>query len=212
MDNQIGSALMQVVAPVVITAIVSLITVLVNTVTKIVIEFRNYNAEQYKLMQKFYPELKTSLIDIKFSLAEATQNKIYAEANSLGAAVEQILSYQENEAEYNEQHPDHITDIVAFSDVIEDIWIRLAELNNFLKDAVIPATPICHPFLKQKVHSMIATLQYFSLLIAQYQDDKISIELFKAEMKEFPKTWGCEINPSLIMQYLSTLDEWFKKF
>lgn len=212
MDNQIGAALMQVVAPVIITAIASLVTVLVNTITKVIVECRNYNAEQYKLMQKFYPEFKTFLIDIKFSLAEAAQNRIYNEANSMDAAIELILSYQEDEAEYNRLHPSHITDIVAFSEVMEDTWRSLAELSNFLKNAVIPATPIFHPFLKRKVHTMIATLQYFSLLIAQYQDDKISTDLLKAEIKDFPKTWKCEVNPALIMQYLATLDKWFQKF
>lgn len=212
MDSQIGAALMQIVAPVIITAIASLITVLINTITKIIIECRNYDAGQYKLMQKFYPKLKTFLIDIKFSLTEATQNRIYAEINSMDQAVELILSYQEDEAEYNKRNPNHITDIVAFSEVMEDAWRSLAELSKFLKRAVIPATPIFHPFLKRKVHTMISTLQYFSLLIAQYQNNNISTDLLKAEIKDFPKTWGREFNSALVAQYLTTLDKWFQKF
>lgn len=212
MDDQIKSALMQVVAPVFITAIASLITVLINTITKIAIEFRNYNAAQYELMQKFYPKFKTLLIDIKFSLTEASRNTIYIEANSMAEAVHLLLLYREDESKYIELYPTHIDYIVELSTTMEDAWNSLTELSTFLRNTTIPAIPMYHPILKNKVHSMLAILQYFSLLIAQYQDEKISTNLLEAEIKAFPTTWEHEVNPELISEYLKILDTWLKKF
>ena len=72
--QSIQDDLVGIVLPVIITAFISVISIFVNAVMQIILRNSNINCEQYKLMQKFYPEMKISLLELKLSMKEVKSN------------------------------------------------------------------------------------------------------------------------------------------
>ena len=62
--------------PILIAAVVSLITLFTNTATKVLMENKKYNNEQYEIMKKFYPIIRKNLIKVDFEYKKLATNYI----------------------------------------------------------------------------------------------------------------------------------------
>lgn len=199
-DNLIGILL-----PVLITAFVSLVTVLINAVMQIIIQNSKINNEEYKFMQVFYPKIKLLLLEIKLTMQEIESNSIYTDMQT---TIRKFINYTKDEVKYRKEHENEIQDIDRFITSINNYSIKIIELNNCLLNNTIPRIPIMHPILKKRINKMIAVLRYYSLLWNQYQTHSISVDIFQKEMDDFKKNWSVEFTNVKIDIYLSLLDKW----
>lgn len=203
-DNIIG-----IILPVLITALVSLVTVLINAFIQIILQNSKFNDEQYKIMQEFYPKLKICLLELRFTMEEI---KYSPTCLDLKSAIEKYIEIRSNEAGYRRNHDNEIQFIDSFIAVMNDYSNKVIDINNYLLACTLPKPPIIHPILKKRIGKMLVILQYYSQLWDQYCNNKISISIFKKEIKDFKSNWNVEFDCSEIDKYLYLLNKWFLKY
>ena len=203
-DNLVGLVL-----PVLITAVVSLITVSINAIIQLALQNSKYNSEQYKIMQEFYPQLKCKLLELKFTFQEIQTIPIYSD---LSTAILKYIEFKGNEVQYRRIHSNEIQYVDRFGILMDKLSKELDCLNNYLSTCKIPHVPIMHPFLKNSIKKMLASIQYYSLLWSKFHQNTISKEMFKREIIGFKKKWGINIDSKQTDYYLMLLDRWLLKY
>lgn len=203
-DNLVGLVL-----PVLITAVVSLITVSINAIIQLVLQNSKYNNEQYKIMQEFYPQLKCKLLELKFTFQEIQTIPIYSD---LSTAILKYIEFKGNEVQYRRIHSNEIQYVDRFGILMDKLSKELDCLNNYLSTCKIPHVPIMHPFLKNSIKKMLASIQYYSLLWSKFHQNTISKEMFKREIIGLKKKWGINIDSKQTDYYLILLDRWLLKY
>lgn len=203
-DNLIG-----IILPVLITAFVSLATVLINAFIQIILQNSKFNNEQYKVMQEFYPKLKICLLELRLSMQEVKESPVCLD---LMDAIHKYIEIRDNEVEYRNNHDNEIQFIDSFITIMNDFSIKVINMNNQILSSTIPRAPIMHPILKKKIGKMLVVLQYYSLLWDKYYTNKISVSIFKKELNDFEKNWNIIFDCKEIDKYLSLLSRWFVKY
>lgn len=203
-DNLIG-----IILPVLITAVISIITLFCNAITQIVLQNSKNNNEQYKLMQAFYPKMKLLLLELKFTMQDIESNPIF---DNWEKVIGKYISYKESATNYRKSHESEIQDIDNFILLMEKHKDKVIAINKHLLEFTIPRTPVMHPFLKDKVNQMLGVLYYYSSLWKQYQDKSISLKTFQYEITNFKNNWKTEIVSGKIEDYLLLLNKWFLKY
>lgn len=196
------------VLPVMITAIVSLVTLTVNTLVKIIIENNKYNRSQYEIMQKLYHGLKTKLMKLKVATSAIEQNNLYS---TMKNAVFCYIDYQNDEGTYRENHKEQMEDIDEFIFAIDNYFQKLKELSDFLLDCSIPAIPIYHFIIKIRAKRMLIVLHYFSFVISQYISGEVDNITMKNELSNFAKDKK-QLDGKKLQTYITLLDKWFSKY
>jgi hypothetical protein len=196
-DNLIG-----IILPVVITAFVSILTVLVNAAVQIILQNSKFNDEQYKIMQEFYPNMKICLLKAQLSAQRVEENLL---VDNITEAIEKYLEYKDNEKKYRKEHADEVQCIDSFISSMEDYSKCMIELYKYLSKCKIPKIPMMHPILKNRVSKMLINVQYYTELWNEYQNKSIVKNTFKHEVKEFKS------DSKTLRAYCGLLDKWFAK-
>lgn len=207
--QKIQGDLVGIIIPVIITAIISLITMIVNSILKIMLENRKYNSEQYKIMQRFYPELKIILLELRFTLLELKNNSIYSDINK---AIEKYVQFSRNETAYRKEYINEGSHIDSFIKQMRTYKKYMIDINKTLFEREIPAPPIMKPILRYNVNKMILELQCNSVLWKKYESNSMNDQFFLEEIKNAGNKQGAEINYERINKYISCLDKWFSKY
>lgn len=204
--QEIQSDLVGIIIPVIITAIISLISLIVNTVVKISIEHKEFNRNQYKIMQKIYPKLKKLSLDLVIDFSCLEKNLMYT---SYSKAIEKYLLIYEDEAKYRKNHPQQLNQIDDFISSNRIVIKKLHEINDFLLNNEIPQFPIGHPILKHKVTKMFFEFQDFSFLLNLYEKNEINTETVLSEIKKDKYKYLNSWSHTYLDDYINRLDKWF---
>lgn len=203
-DNLIG-----IILPVLITAVISIITLFCNTLTQIVLQNSKNNSEQYKLMQAFYPKMKLLLLELKFIMQDIESNPIFTDWEIV---IGKYISFKENEAKYRASHENEIENIDNLILLMDKFINKVIAVNEHLLEFAIPRTPVMHAFLKKEVNQMLGALYYYSSLWKQFQGKFISSKTFQYEISYFKNNWKTTIVSKKIEDYVLLLNTWFLKY
>lgn len=209
--QNIQENLVGIVFPVVITAFVSLFTVLANVILQIILQNSKTNWEQYKVMQKFYPDMRVHLLKLKIYLQGVEQSPI---SNDLKEASIKYISYKSDEVKYRMENSGEVQGIDKFIAVMDDFSGKLIEINSYLISCTLPRAPAFHPILKIKVQRMLANLQYFSFLWDEYHKKEIDVTIFQMEVEnQYKKKFnGKKLDSKKVTKYICLLDKWVSKY
>lgn len=203
-DNLVGLVL-----PVLITAVVSLVTVSINSIIQLVLQNSKYNSEQYKIMQEFYPTMKGNLLELKLAIQEVVAIPMYSDFKT---AIDKYIECKNNDIQYRIDHTDEVQYIDRFNSLMNTLSIKLDSINSHLSTCKIPRVPIMHLFLKNSIKKMLASIQYYSLLWSKFYHNTISKDMFKKELHDFKRNWDIEIGIEQTEKYLLLLDKWLMKY
>lgn len=206
---EIQEDLVGIVIPVIITAFISLITIIVDLIFKIVVENRKYNSEQYKYMQEFYPELKTKLYELKYDLHEIENNPMFGNRDQ---AIEKYIKISDDEQEYRSEHTDERLYIDTFKKSMNSYREHIIEIETILSNHAIPSAPIMHPCLKKSINKMLFAVQCNSVLWKKSKCNEISNEVFNEELKRMNEKGKICFDSKMIEKYIQCLDKWFSKY
>lgn len=204
--QNIQENLVGIVLPVVITAAVSLITVLVNAILQIMLQNSKANWEQYKIMQDFYPNMKLNLLRLRVAIQEVEHSPL---CTDLKEASVKYAKYKSDEAEYRKKNDNEVQDIDVFISMMEDFSNRVREINEYLINCTLPRPPILHPILKIKVNRMLANLQYAAFFWDEYYNKTIDVTVFQMEIEKQLKK---KFNSKKVKKYICLLDRWFFEY
>lgn len=203
-DNLVGLVL-----PVLITALVSLITLITNTIMQIVVHNGKYNSDQYAIMQEFYPEFKAHLLGINVVLQELDRTSMCKE---LKDAIDKFLEYKHDDGEYRKKHFDEVQQVDGFISLMDTLLKRLVEINCYLRTCKVPRSPIMHPILRANVCKMLAACQSYSFLFCEYSKQSITGDTLKAELASLTKSWKMKVDYNTAKNYFFLLDKWLMKY
>lgn len=207
--KNIQQDLVGLILPVCITAIVSIITVVLNLSVKIVQENRRISIEQFKTMQDIYPQLRISIIEISISVSKIVSNPIY---KNFKESLNKYLVYKKDEAQYRKNNKKEVENIDSFIDYMTEFLEQMSTLNSLLSTKKIPLISFYHPILKKKTNKMIATFHFYSVLFKKYIDSEVSGELLIAEMNFKKEKNLADLNFDDFKKYIVLLDKWFKSY
>ena len=203
-DNLVGLIL-----PVLITALVSLVTLITNAIMQIVLQNGKYNSDQYTIMQEFYPEFKAHLLGLSVVLQELKRTSI---CKDLKSAVDKYLEYKRDDENYRINHPDEIQQIDTFNTLMDTLLTKLVNMNNYLLTCKIPRSPIMHPILRVNVCKMLVVSQSYSFLFCEYSNNSITGDTLKAELTNLKKNWKMKVDYDTAKKYILLLDKWLMKY
>jgi|GEM_PF-6724493 hypothetical protein len=207
--QSIQDDLVGIVLSVIITAFISVISIFVNAVMQIILRNSNINCEQYKLMQKFYPEMKISLLELKLSMKEVKSNSIYSDMHN---AINKYVEYKKDSANYVRRNKNEIQNIDQFITSMDKCIDKILYINEKLYNCTIPRTPVMHVLLKRRVSKMLAVLWYYSLLWDKYNTKLISTNIFLQEIKSFEGKMNVKLGYEKVEEYCYLLDKWFLRY
>ncbi len=206
---QIKEDLMVFIFPAFVAAFISIATVSFRTIVQKALHRMRFHDEQYQIMQEFYPAFQIQLIRLKASMSEIENGTL---CMNLRVAVRKYLEFEKDAEEYFLKNEKDLEIIELLCAAIKDLMDRLAEMNHFLAESIIPKPPLTHPFLRKRVHHMLALLQYYAFIWGQYSMEEIDINVFQKKMQDFIDYWKVEPGCAKIDEYLCLLEEWFLKF
>lgn len=177
-DNLIG-----IMVPAVLTAIVSVITLVVNSILQYKIYDRQYKSKQYEIMRQHYPSLKSQLIDIQRCFENIECNQLYPPTF-------QITKYIGYDWEAYRQNitVEEIQFVDDFEENIKSAIKVLANLNLFFNDNNLPTS-------SKKVQYAINDFQIFCSFFdpqkkAIHTQPKTNFTKKQIEKWLFPKRCG----------------------
>lgn len=207
--TKIQGDLVGIIISVAATAIVSLLTLFVNFLTKILVECNEYNKEQLEKMKKFYPEFKAKIVYLALLIKELDKNPLYSTISQMYGDYELCTK---DEIQYRNNHKENLNNIDLFITESKK-WVKnMATLNDFFENADIPMVPLYHPLLKHRVRKMLECLQYHSFLVFQYINNKISKDVFLDEINLLYANKKNTISNDCLQKYTKLLYKWYLKY
>lgn len=206
--QNIQSDLVGIVLPVVITAIVTLLTVIVNAAAKIVTDNNKYKSEQYKIMQDFYPEYKLNLLKIKIAAQELEKNQLYV---NLESAISKYVEMKKDEALYRSIHAEESQYIDAFKTSMERYLNAVTGMNTCMQNIKIPNISCFHSLKKRKILRMLSDMQYYSMLWERYSVGDVEPEVFLLEINSFGIS-AIKMSEEKIREYIDLSDKWIRLY
>lgn len=215
MGNQIDSILtylqniqhdlVGIIAPAIIAATVSLISLVVSSIISIIQEKREYNHKQFKYMQKAFPILKIHLQQMRFSINLAKQYTC-SFGTSVSEALQNYHDFKINEGTYRINHQAEYREIDKFIDTMERYIDNADGIHQFFLHEALPAMPLLHPVLKRDVCKMLRTLQYWTHFLMQLKDTSIDGSFIKKELV------NCTLCAENLQKYIELLDKWHQAY
>lgn len=195
--------------PVVITALVALITLIVNTYVKLSINNRTYNRQQHLVMKKIYPKLKNILLKLYLELASIENNSLY---KSFLDAISDFVDFKKDESSYRNEHQNMVEDIDGFMSSIDSLFENIEKINELLNSVEIPSVPLFHLRLKRSIRKMLNNMQRVSFIISEYNSDGISGKILFDEIRLFDTNEGFILNKETINEYIEKTDKWMASY
>lgn len=215
MDNQLEQIIVYlqgiqgdivgIIIPAIITATVAMISLFINSFISIIQEKVKYNHEQFKYMQKFFPNLKDHLQQMRLAITLA---KGYSHSfnSSLPKALQNYHAFKIDESSYRSNHPSEVQELDKFIYTIEGYVDETIKLHDFFTKAIIPAMPLLHPFLRKRILEMLKTLQYWSHFLQKLKDTSINEAFFAVELDK------CNLDDEQLQKYIELLDKWYQAY
>ena len=203
--QSIQKDLVGIIIPAIITATISLISLVASSVISVIQEKRKYNHEQFKYMQKVFPTLKILLQQMRFSIDLA---KEYTQSfgSDISQALQNYHNFRMNESLYRKNHPAEGQEINKFIYIMKGYIDNAKNLHEFFSNEAIPAMPLLHPFLKKDVYKMLGILQYWAQFLPQLDDTSIDGNFFNKELE------NCTLNSKNLQKYIDLLDKWHQAY
>lgn len=195
--------------PVVITALVALITLIVNTYVKLSINNRTYNRQQHLVMKKIYPKLKNILLKLYLELASIENNSLY---KSFLDAISDFVDFKKDESSYRNEHQNMVEDIDGFMSSIDSLFENIEKINELLNSVEIPSVPLFHLRLKRSIRKMLNNMQRVSFIISEYNSDGISGKILFDEIRLLDTNEGFILNKETINEYIEKTDKWMASY
>ncbi len=181
-DNLIG-----IIIPVIISAIMSIVTLIVNSVIQLNIIDRQYKSKQYEIMRENYPKLKSYLINIECCYINIQNNKLYESDFAL------INYIAFDWVKYRSRLNKEVQYVDEFEKEINNLIDNFKKLYNFFEKTNIPAS-------SKKVNKAINDIQFYCSLISNYPADQ--------KLEKIP----VDYNYKKIKKVILTLDNHYNKF
>ena len=185
--KNIQGNLIGILIPTIITASISVITLIVNSIIQYRINDRQYKSKQYEIMREHYPYLKAKLIDIQSCFENIEHNQLY-QSDFL---ITEYIGYDWETYRQNLS----IEDIQLVDDFEENIKIAievLIVLNQFFDQKNLPTS-------SRKVQHAINDFQLFCAIF-----DTKKRGVHAKPSKNYTK--------EQIVKLIKTLDNHYNKF
>lgn len=191
------------------TAIVALITLFVNFLTKILTDCKEYNRTQQDIMKNFYPKLKSQILYLNLLIEELNKDPLYS---TMPKMYNDYDSFTKNEKQYRNEHQTELKHIDSFITKSKKWVANMKILNEFFDNSDVPQTPLYHPILKYQVGKMLECMQYHSFLVLQYVNNEISLDVFLYEINLLYSNKKNIINNDRLKRYTKLLYKWYLKY
>lgn len=193
--------------PVMITAVVSLISISVTFILKVAKLKGTADYKRYLTMSKFYPPIKSILFELMMVTREIEDCKVQG---NLYEKINKYVEYNENPINYRKNHEEEYIDLLIQS--VNKYKEIMVDLNNSLTKNRIPKTPVMHPILKKKVIRLIGTLMVYSTLWKQYDTQKADPDMFQNQIEKWGKQKYSGMDYKAIERYATLMDTWLLKY
>ena len=193
--------------PVMITAVVSLISISVTFILKVAKLKGTADYKRYLTMSKFYPPIKSILFELMMVTREIEDCKVQG---NLYEKISKYVEYNENPINYRKNHEEEYIDLLIQS--VNKYKEIMVDLNNSLTKNRIPKPPVMHPFLKKKVIRLIGTLMVYSTLWKQYDTQKADPDMFQNQIEKWGKQKYSGMDYKAIERYATLMDTWLLKY
>lgn len=200
--QNIQTDLVGIIIPAIITAIVAILTLIINNFTKVYIDVSKYNHDQYKTMRCFYQRFKPLLLDMTFLMLKMEKENKY---DNMAKVINKYWEFKNNPSGYRTKYPqenidDHINVLECFFNICK-------ELYEIFRQDEIPSYPMWHPIIKIKVNSMLLNSFRFTYMITEstkYYNKNLIDSICCGE--KFAKV---SINGKQLKKYCKFLDKWY---
>ena len=160
-------------------------------------------------MKVFYPELKSKLVYLKLLIKDLNKNPLCTTLPKLYSDYELFIK---NEKQYRNDNKNELKHIDSFMDKTK-IWVdNVVILSEYFNNSDIPFTPLYHPILKYNARKMLENLQFYSFLVYQYKNNKISADVFLEEMKLLYDDKKTAVDEACLQKYIKILYKWYLKY
>lgn len=169
-----------------ITSIISIITLIVNSILQVHLANKQYNSAQYELMRNKYPEIRQWLLSLEIFYLNVENNKLYDE----NFTIKQYLNFDWQSYRVSLSN-DEIESIDSYQKSIVEIINIYRQLNDYFDNNNLPAT-------SKKVQKSIQQLQLYCKYII------ISTESNDKKIKEY--------NYKIVKKTIKIFDKHYNKF
>lgn len=194
------------VIPATITATAALFTLIINTILTIKQNALKYNQEQFAIIQKLYPILRTQLQKSVIALSICRKNKKLYKEKDIYYSLINYFTICSDEVAYRKSHENCADEIDTFTKSIKTYVKGIIELNETIQNSIFPSAPLMHPLLKRSINKMIANIMRWSNCFTYDSLGTIDIELIKNMLK------GYNLSYKKIQLYIKKLDSWYKAY
>lgn len=199
-DNMVG-----IIVPALITAIVSLLTLGINSFIIVIQEKNKYKSIQFKEMQNIYPSLKIHLQNLRFFALDVRESqRLYK--TSMSNALLEFFSFKKDEKSFRESHLKEIQEISKFVNSMENYVNEMMQLDMFFCNHSMPSPPWFHPILKHSLYKMIASLQFYTCLLSKIDQTPTELNLISKELSNF------RIDAEQLEKYILIIDKWYHAY
>lgn len=135
--KDIQEDLIGILIPTVITAVISLFTLIINSIMQYKINDRQYKSKQYEIMREHYPSLKSNLVKIRCIYQNLEDNPLYQKSEFL------ITKYLRFDWESYRQklNNDETQWVDSFEENIQSLIKIFTQLNLFSVQIICPHHP-----------------------------------------------------------------------
>lgn len=168
-DNLIG-----ILIPSILSVVVSIITLIVNSILQCNLSNRQYKSKQYEFMHKHYPKIKSILVYISASLQSVENSSLY-KAKKLS----DYLGYdwEERRSTLTIEQTQQIDD---FESNIKNIIGKYIDLNVFFENNNLPAT-------SRRFQKAINKLQSYCVLINKNKNKRTDTFSYNYSKRDIDK-------------------------
>lgn len=199
--QKIQNNLVGIVIPAIITAGVSLFTLLLNSLITILQGAKKQNSEQFAYMQKVYPEFREMLQDLWVNAHGMKQsNELYKE--SISEALKNYYTCIRNEKQFRQDH----ASIDTFLDWTNKYLSSVEAIGGFLHKNEMPLGPALHPIVRSNVYSMLSTIQKDVFIVKRLKDHPEELEALTDQLD------ACRLDEKRVKEYIELTDKWFRAY
>lgn len=184
--------LIGILIPTIITAVLSLLTLIVNSIIQYKINDRQYKSKQYEIMREYYPSLKSNLVKIRCIYQNIENNPLYKSKSKSDFVIIKYLKF-DWEKFRQELDVNQVQYVDSFEESVQALIKIFIQLNIFFNENNMPTS-------SKKVRYEINHLQFFCV----YFDDENAIKNWESPPAKYSK--------KDIEKLIKVLDKHYNKF
>lgn len=200
--------LVGIIIPLAITAVVSIFSIAINSISKFIFYLREYFNGQREIKKEVYPQLKNKIICIEYKMLILRKNEIFED---IITSLKKYDDYKKNPTQYREKNTKELNNIDNF---INSVYEYLNELNGFydlLSKKTMPDLPIFRFWLKYRIKKNLTLNYYFAFLSQKYVNNEIDGDYYVHTLNNFKKRFGYKFDEKSLMETDHIFDAWFVK-